>query len=160
MKNAKCQCIAIPNQICIPWTEIFSSIRKKILSNEREMSTYLLNWKFSVHNQTEISHIFIDSCNTFGANCAKQCNLEVVALWPCSSCWMERTKPSRTPHQTEVPWGMGVGWEHGQDHWSEVDLLSYTALPLAVTAWLQCMYVGGEDRHRFLETCAYQKMLI
>lgn len=65
MKNAKCQCIAIPNQICIPWTEIFSSIRKKILSNEREMSTYLLNWKFSVHNQTEISHIFIDSCNTF-----------------------------------------------------------------------------------------------
>lgn len=65
------------------------------------------------------------------------------ALGPCSSCWMGRWEGERS-HGCgggEGKWGTDIGVTN---RWSEVDLLSYTLLPLAVTACWWCMW---KDTH-------------
>lgn len=91
MKNTKCQCIALPNQICIPWKENFSSIREKTPSNGKGMSTYLLNWKILYeHNQTDTTHMLIASCNIFPSGIAfpiwKREKHKTAFIWKIVCC--------------------------------------------------------------------------
>lgn len=68
------------------------------------------------------------------------------ALRPCSSCWMGRWEGERS-HGCGGggdSWGTNTGVTNP---WSEAELLSYTLLPLAVTACWWCMW---KDTHNIL----------
>lgn len=74
-----------------------------------------------------------------GQEAGKHSGIPAAAGWKGES-W-EAVEPD-TP-AARCPQGVGVGGVTGQDYRNKVDLLSYIALPLAVTAWWEHMHGGS-----------------